>query len=182
MTTETLVEAPACTAYPSCSRIARHTRDTCPTIREARALYDSYDGPPPTVAQAWARQEALGRVTDDAWIQAHVLTCRRVAEHPLFPSLVRAIAVAEQPKGPPLRLRLNSPTYGSWWTRGMSPTRFDPQGRPGLYGWDRRARLFAERIRADLGYRDDMPREGEAAVYGVGREYVRAREFPGGRP
>jgi len=166
-----------CTAYPSCSRIPAHERSDCPTIREVRALYDSWPGPAPSIEAALDRRETLARVTEDPWMQAEVLTTRRILGHPLLPRLVREVAVAEQP-GMPRHgwLRRNSLTYGSWVTRGSDGSHH-PYTPP-----KRRAWLFAGRIAADLGLLPSSP-EGDraAAVYVVARDFVRARVLPGGR-
>lgn len=108
----------------------------------------------------------------DTWGEAFERTSAAIAGHPSFRRLVREVAVAEQPTGAPARLRLNSRTYGSWWTRGSSwPTRG---------GKGRRAWRLAELIAADLDvYGGRLPMsECRARVYGEARDYVRARELP----
>lgn len=102
-------------------------------------------------------------------MDAHEVNNAKIAGHPMFPSLVREVAIAEQPSGPGLGwLRRNSRTYGTWMTRGMG------WSRP--FGWSRRAYLIAGLIVDDLGVMPDSPQgDRVASAYVHARDYVHAR-------
>lgn len=123
---------------------------------------------PRTMTEVYENREELARTANDAWLAASVKNTRKIVAHPLFPQLVREVAVAEQnPPGHYGWLRRNSLTYGTWMTRGTENPRTGPLTR--------RARVFSERIARDLDWssRDDF-----AKVYVTARDWVQSRQFP----
>lgn len=103
------------------------------------------------------------------WTIAHEQMVARITEHPLFPKLVREVAVAEQTFKRQAKRFYNSLTYGEWLRRGE---RWPRKG-----GKRDRAYLFANRMQDDLNIWPTLPR-GEAIgmIYGTAREFVRARK------
>lgn len=102
-----------------------------------------------------------------AWAREYARNLERITSHPLFPALVREVAVAEQPSSPPWRFRY-SDTYCEWYVRGMTIPR---QG-----GTRRRADWFVAKIADSLGCPVGWePREWEASVYVAARDAVRCR-------
>lgn len=102
-------------------------------------------------------------------------TEKKVVGHPLFPKLVREVAVAEQPNGIPHRYRMNSRTFGLWVTRGAK--RIPRKGHRHYSERSRRAYLFAEQIAKDTGIFPDSPEKNYAMHFA----YVTARYFVYGR-
>lgn len=92
---------------------------------------------------------------------------RTILGHPDFPMLVREVAVHEASgDGRPARLRLNSPTYGFWMTRGEPRRR---KGQPHERAW-----LFARRI-GEVVEREHGLTEPESLAYVVARDHSRCR-------
>lgn len=115
----------------------------------------------------------------DGWMAAFIANTRAVESHPMFPRLVREVAIAEAAASKRLAwIARNSPTFGSWINRPGLSHDLARQRRHCAYplGRQRRAYIFARRIVNDLdhfsGWR--LP-EADAAVYVTARWHVQHR-------
>jgi hypothetical protein len=114
----------------------------------------------------------------DRWQEARDLMTQRVEDSDLFPLLVHEVAKQEANGryrwGP--RHTRNCPAYGRTFCLGhVWSTR--------RAYWSGRALRLAESIAMSCDLLPDLPpSEGQAVAYGVAREWVEARRFPGGRP
>jgi hypothetical protein len=125
----------------------------------------------------------------DEWMAAFIATTRAVENHPLFPRLVREVAVAEAPGRPHFAwLRRNSRTYGIWINRDQ-PGGFSDSDEPIVsHGGrkhprqpyaavrTRRAYLLCRVIASELdNFTGWRLREADAAVYVTARWHVQHR-------
>jgi hypothetical protein len=108
--------------------------------------------------------------TRTEWMIAYDLYTGLVAEHPDFPRLVREVAVAEQPSGPPSWLQEMGGGL-HWLFRGTEGS-WARQGRPGDRAWAL-TRELAEAIGVPEGW---QPREWEATCYVLAKKYVDRRK------
>lgn len=117
--------------------------------------------------------------TADTWQRAYDANTAAVVAHPAFHQLLLAVAAWEALSDTtPRRLRMNSPTYGSWWHRQAN----------GQGGDGRRAGSRDRKRKRMLGFakliaRDVMPEyypesEAEAFAFSTALQYVRARQLP----
>lgn len=110
------------------------------------------------------------------WTAAFIANTRKIEQHPLFPRLVREVAVAEAPRRF-TRLARNSPTYGAWAARQGARVHGERQhGTPRTGPNHRRAYLLAERVAVETGIlSESRMAERQAAVYVAARYHVRHR-------
>lgn len=121
-----------------------------------------------TMYEVYERREAIA---NSEWSIAFNRLQREVADHPSFRSLVREVAIVEQPHGDRHAynrwLRTASWAPWSWIITGPGPSR-------------RRADYFTEAIADDLNLweRFGQPGDALAAVYVCARDWVNARQIP----
>lgn len=119
-------------------------------------------------------------MTADAWQIARTANERAVVSHPDFPKLVREVAAWDGwQQTTPYRLRMNSPTYGSWWARlpdgmGGDGVRMNYRHRK----YNKRVKPIAERIAHDVMPEYFPESEAVAFAFGMAWDYVKARRLP----